>query len=480
MSDLLKVQRNDSCPCGSGKKYKKCCLQQVEELEKRWQKEGYFWFTPEFRQALAMVCGLAQQQKEEGNDQEDVYYQLKEGLDELGEKFFEKQSEIKAVDEYISHLMKVFNDLLTKNPFYQEMRLSLQQGMEVLRPANKAMLDAGTGEGDEQEKEKMQAALQEAIRTWLVEQIDQQANDWFVLSLMKGLQRPSYSLDERSAQLLALYLALQKKPEENDFWDILVRVVLQETYQVIEQLDKAGLWKQGLQKAEQADQSAQEKMDELMKQNPTYRLEIIRKINETAKSAQDLIARGRLRLHLAPYAVLGGLLAVREVLAGQDIQAGEPGKEGTFTQRLADKVQSFIQTLQENELMEMVTKNWVEDYDLFIATMRQYLEQWLHEEGREMSQQERDQVRHCREILGSGHEGRLSFFCYIVALVSFLETIDGVLEVDNSRLEKETGMPAVEFLTSAGLEQYAKSLENEEKPDAARHVRSFQERVGQK
>ena len=480
MSEMLKLQRNDPCPCSSGKKYKKCCLQQVEELEKQWQEEGYPWFTPEFRQALAMVGGLAQQYKEEGKEQAGVYYRLKEGLDELGEKFFEKQSEIKAVDEYISHLMKVFHDLLTKNPFYQEMRLSLKQGMEVLRRANKAMVEAGTGAGDEQEKEKMQAALQETTRTWLVEQIDQQANDWFVWNLMKGLQGPSYSLDERSAQLLALYLALQKKPEENDFWAILVRVALQETYQVIEQLDKAGLWKQGLQGAEQAGQSAQGGVDELMQQNPTYRLEIIRKIGETAISAQDLIGRGRLRLYLAPYAVLGGLLAAQEVLAGQDIQAGEPGKEGTFAQRLADKVQSFIQTLQENELMETVTKNWVEDYDLFIATMRQYLEQWLHEEGREMPQSERDQVRHCREILGSGHEGRLPFFSYIVALVSFLETKDGALVLDSSRLEKETGVPVEEFFTSDGLEQYAKSLESEEKPDAARHVRSFQERVGQK
>jgi len=31
--ELLKfkgVQRNDTCPCGSGKKYKKCCLEETE------------------------------------------------------------------------------------------------------------------------------------------------------------------------------------------------------------------------------------------------------------------------------------------------------------------------------------------------------------------------------------------------------------------------------------------------------------------
>jgi len=30
----LKTGRNDPCPCGSGKKYKKCCLARDEALER--------------------------------------------------------------------------------------------------------------------------------------------------------------------------------------------------------------------------------------------------------------------------------------------------------------------------------------------------------------------------------------------------------------------------------------------------------------
>ncbi len=29
-----KISRNDPCPCGSGKKYKKCCLQHIDEQHK--------------------------------------------------------------------------------------------------------------------------------------------------------------------------------------------------------------------------------------------------------------------------------------------------------------------------------------------------------------------------------------------------------------------------------------------------------------
>ncbi len=37
-----KIGRNDPCPCGSGKKYKKCCIQHIEEQHmgsKSWMDE---------------------------------------------------------------------------------------------------------------------------------------------------------------------------------------------------------------------------------------------------------------------------------------------------------------------------------------------------------------------------------------------------------------------------------------------------------
>ena len=31
--------RNDKCPCGSGKKYKNCCMEIDQQLIKKWQRE---------------------------------------------------------------------------------------------------------------------------------------------------------------------------------------------------------------------------------------------------------------------------------------------------------------------------------------------------------------------------------------------------------------------------------------------------------
>ena len=41
---MPKVGRNDPCPCGSGKKYKKCCeLKEYAEQQKAIQEENEAW-----------------------------------------------------------------------------------------------------------------------------------------------------------------------------------------------------------------------------------------------------------------------------------------------------------------------------------------------------------------------------------------------------------------------------------------------------
>jgi tetratricopeptide (TPR) repeat protein len=45
---MAKIGRNDPCPCGSGKKYKKCCLPLHEESRAKQQDTGAFSLTPGF------------------------------------------------------------------------------------------------------------------------------------------------------------------------------------------------------------------------------------------------------------------------------------------------------------------------------------------------------------------------------------------------------------------------------------------------
>jgi len=40
----MNIGRNDPCPCQSGKKYKKCCLLKIEELQQLENSEWEQWF----------------------------------------------------------------------------------------------------------------------------------------------------------------------------------------------------------------------------------------------------------------------------------------------------------------------------------------------------------------------------------------------------------------------------------------------------
>jgi hypothetical protein len=57
----MQISRNDNCPCGSGSKYKKCCLDRVEEFTGRLLQAMGTGITPagqEIARALGVWCGL--------------------------------------------------------------------------------------------------------------------------------------------------------------------------------------------------------------------------------------------------------------------------------------------------------------------------------------------------------------------------------------------------------------------------------------
>lgn len=500
MSELLKMQRNKLCPCDSGKKYKKCCHDRVEEQEKLWKNEGYYWMSPEMKQALALVSGLEPDKKEEVPD----FTQLKEAADELDKGIFNKELEIKAIDDYISRLLSAFTDLLKKDDYFQEMRLSLTQGIDILQKANNKMSEEEPaqdhGQDQEQEQEqgqqdKMAVVLQEVIRNWLAEQIDERRNDWFLWKMMDGLRKRSYTLEERATLLFSIYNTLSQKAEVNQFWDSLIRVVISESFQALNQLGEiTGEGDDSSLAAEDAEDGfITEKMNELMQQNPTYRREVMARISEISSFTMDMISEGKLKLELPPYAVLGGLLAAKQTLRENAERVdrkeneergganGDKEKSAQLYQKLMEKVQYLVSLLKEENMMETMSKNWIADYDLFIDSTRQVMEQWLQTEGKENPKRERELIKQASAILGSGHEARLSFFLYLAAVAFFLEKKksvetkwDGeVLVFDNPRLEKETGQKAEELFTSDGLEQYAKSLEEEQKTGASQHVRKY-------
>ena len=61
-----KVGRNDTCPCGSGKKYKHCCLARQEQKEERRKKIGVWLLLAVLLVALLAAVAMVGPSGEEG------------------------------------------------------------------------------------------------------------------------------------------------------------------------------------------------------------------------------------------------------------------------------------------------------------------------------------------------------------------------------------------------------------------------------
>ena len=63
MKNDTKTGRNDKCPCGSGLKYKKCCLVRLDEFKKiEWET----WFDNDLKQGEANLKAANEKLVESG------------------------------------------------------------------------------------------------------------------------------------------------------------------------------------------------------------------------------------------------------------------------------------------------------------------------------------------------------------------------------------------------------------------------------
>ena len=485
---MLKLERNKLCPCGSGRKYKKCCLNEVDEQYMQLKKADHPWLSPDLLKAMSLVTGLKTGIKETAPD----LSQMEEAVEQINKCYFIPGLDDKKPDDYLYHLNSVFVDLLTKDAFFQKMRLDLNQGLDLLAKAEKKIQeiddqdknnkDNKDNKGNKENKEAKAAAFTNVLREWLATHIDQRKNDWFAWQLMKGLRQRSYSLEERASLLFNLHVTLSEvRAEDNPFWEGFLRVVLQESYDALNQMeDLVGVGDDGLLAMEKGQNFDMDKINDLMKQNPTFRFGIEKKISEATGSILEMFSKGKLELDVPPYTVFSGLLAMQNIL--QDTGTGQPPEETGVqdAHKLLDKVNFVTSHPQKDTILKAISKQWLSDYGLFAQALYQNLEQWLNTKGKEGLESEREKVEQCMAVLGSGHEVKLSFSLYLFAVVSFFNMQDSVLVLDSQRIEKSTGVKGDMLFTREGMERYARLLEEESNSTAAEHVRKYKEQLAEK
>jgi hypothetical protein len=56
LNRIKRIGRNESCPCGSGMKYKKCCLKERQSMSATQQQNGRIQLAPEEQRAVAPLA----------------------------------------------------------------------------------------------------------------------------------------------------------------------------------------------------------------------------------------------------------------------------------------------------------------------------------------------------------------------------------------------------------------------------------------
>jgi tetratricopeptide (TPR) repeat protein len=135
---MAKIKRNDPCPCGSGKKYKKCCLPLHEQSRAQKQDSGPIILTPGFTELDDLSNSVLDLIKERRLDEAEAvcrelllrYPDQIDGTERLGE-VYEARGEKKKAAQYYRKAAQFAQD----NPgFDQEMiewYLSRAKGMET-------------------------------------------------------------------------------------------------------------------------------------------------------------------------------------------------------------------------------------------------------------------------------------------------------------------------------------------------------------
>lgn len=116
-----KINRNDPCYCGSGKKYKKCCLQKDEEVSLKKIFKSYNKMTSEFEETLdERTAGeiahdnIVLSELRKGSS-------IKEALDAVAEKYPEEalQYDDENIEDIRIHYDYLLNHEIIKNRMAQ-------------------------------------------------------------------------------------------------------------------------------------------------------------------------------------------------------------------------------------------------------------------------------------------------------------------------------------------------------------------------
>lgn len=214
MSGYVDFGRNEPCPCGSGKKFKRCCREAVEKLMLHWNNRGRWpWISPQLQKALSLVCGLS---PSEGEAPPPVSA-VEQALDNLAETVFAKEDDDALIDAMFSK-WEIFAAMLEEGECFGDLRFP-EEAVESFLEDLEEKLGFMNEEPDEEEIEEL---FEKEMDRLLPRLVNRQMTEGLAWKLIKALRREAFDPEKQSAVLLTLLTCLGGGV--NPVWEIIFRI----------------------------------------------------------------------------------------------------------------------------------------------------------------------------------------------------------------------------------------------------------------
>jgi hypothetical protein len=430
---ILSINRNDPCPCGSGKKYKRCCQSAVEEstraiaLDLVQPEDFVFPQLGAFITALGFACGLTPDTDEEPPTPAALVPVAKELLDALQSE--EDQEKLRAVHRELASFLK-------ETSLGRKLRFDYQKFREVWEDVTEFTYDEDLTE--EEEVELAEEALKRLVTPEFVSDT--------VIKLLVCLRSREVTPEERLPLLWGLWSALEKHVTDSLLWRVLLVLAVAE--------EEAGrramrdfLEKHSLSPVSEEGEEYMQDLREILDQHPSMEAMLSEKVWPQLVPVLRAVTDGTIPFAVPPYTVVNTLADI--YLIAQRPAAGR----------------SILSYLETGPLFDLVSENaWERDYEVFRSAAAKVLLDWRAAHADDEPELAAAVENLCSS-LGSNllrAEKRAFEFLYFLALSNILSS---------------AGEEAV--LGPDGLTAYAAELDQSGQSEAAAHIRAAAERMQQ-
>ncbi len=420
---IFEVERNDLCPCGSGRKYKKCCQRRVEDAVRRIGRVVELEdCTAEGRkivETLGFICGIQAGEESHMPAPEVLGRLLLEAWDEE-DRLRQEGSEVG-----LRSLWERFQKLLGEKPYLRRLRLPVWRFEDEDDFGILEYLNSPKGYG----------FLRESI------------------ALIYGsLHYDEYSEDELKILLTALgWLAVDR--QQKIFWSSVISRTRDDLESAASEMDEIF----GRESWDNDQERLYEEIEAVFERYPIFKKMLAENLAEDIRPAVMAILSGKIKPKVPLFSVLGGLYAVLY------------GFSESFESLIARK-EGLSGTLLESELEDVLLD--AGEYSFFITELVKSLVEAVKglPEG-ELEVSLKKLISYF--LIAFDYRYALLEYLYFRSILSFLAGLPLALPEAGVEFKKPE-----DFFDENLIEKYAAYLESRNLAKEAEHVRNVYRSFG--